>query len=54
MFEDAGCTAVDTYIQSGNVVFQAEASLAARIPALITREIDDRFGYRVSVVTRTA
>ena len=54
MFEDAGCTAVDTYIQSGNVVFQAEASLAARIPALITREIDDRFGYRVPVVTRTA
>src|SRR4051812_37218051 len=30
MFEDAGCTRVRTYIQSGNVVFAASAALARR------------------------
>ncbi len=53
MFILAGCEAVRTYIQSGNVVFRAGATLAARIPSLITSEIAERFGYRVPVVTRT-
>lgn len=53
MFTLAGCEAVETYIQSGNVVFKAGAALAARIPTLITSGIEERFGYRVPVVVRT-
>ena len=52
MFEIAGCEAVETYIQSGNVVFKAEAELATRIPGLIASAIEDRFGFRVPVVVR--
>lgn len=54
MFTDAGCTSVATYIQSGNVVFDASPALARRIPDRIEKAIADRFGYRIPVVTRTA
>jgi uncharacterized protein (DUF1697 family) len=54
LFRDAGCDRVQTYIQSGNVVFQATPALASRIPALIAKAISESFGYRVPVVTRTA
>ena len=54
IFVDAGCTDVETYIQSGNVVFCAGAELAARIPGLITDSIADRLDLRVPVVTRSA
>ena len=52
MFTLAGCAAVETYIQSGNVVFKAWAALATRIPTLIASGIEERFGYRVPVVLR--
>jgi len=54
MFEAAGCTDVRTYIQSGNVVFRAEAPLAERVPALIEAEIAATKGFEVPVVTRSA
>jgi uncharacterized protein (DUF1697 family) len=54
LFRDAGCEHVQTYIQSGNVVFQAAPALAQRIPALIAKAISENFGYRVPVVARTA
>ena len=54
MFRDAGCDDVQTYIQSGNVLFRAEPALAEDIPSLISTSILSRFGYRVPVVTRTA
>jgi uncharacterized protein (DUF1697 family) len=53
MFTALGCEAVETYIQSGNVVYRANAALAARIPTLVTRAIEERFGFQVPVVTRT-
>lgn len=53
MFRDAGCDDVQTYIQSGNVLFRAEPALAGDIPSLISTAILSRFGYRVPVVTRT-
>ena len=53
MFTLAGCEAVETYIQSGNVVFKAGAALATRIPTLIASGIEERFGYRVPVLVRT-
>ncbi len=52
IFAIAGCEAVETYIQSRNVVFEAEAALAARVPTLIASGIEERFGYRVPVVVR--
>ena len=54
MFEKAGCSEVKTYIQSGNVVFRADAKIASRIAAVISQAILKKFGVRVPVVVRTA
>ena len=54
LFTTAGCAEVRTSIQSGNVVFEAPATLAASVPAVIERGIEGRFGYRVPVLVRTA
>ena len=54
LFTIAGCEEVRTYIQSGNVVFEAPAALAASVPAIIASGIEERFGYRVPVLVRTA
>ena len=54
MCRDTGCDEVQTYIQSGNVLFRADPALAEDIPSLISASILSRFGYRVPVVTRTA
>ncbi len=44
LLRDAGCDRVQSYIQSGNVVFQATPDLARRIPALIAKTISEGFG----------
>ena len=54
MFEDAGCEDVRTYIQSGNVVFRADSTLADRLSARVTDAIAASLGYRIPVITRTA
>jgi uncharacterized protein (DUF1697 family) len=54
MFVDAGCNNVRTYIQSGNVVFDADPDAPARLPGLVAAAIADRFGYRTPVILRTA
>lgn len=54
IFNDAGCSHVRTYIQSGNVVFEAAPALASRIPAVIAQAVLERFGFEVPVVVRTA
>ena len=54
IFEAAKCTDVRTYIQSGNVVFRAPATLAKRLPVQLADAIDKRFRFRVPVVLRTA
>jgi uncharacterized protein (DUF1697 family) len=53
LFEDAGCASVRTYIQSGNVLFNASPAKAGKLPALIAKGIADQFGYRVPVLLRT-
>ena len=53
LFAEAGCTEVRTYIQSGNVLFKAEAALAALLPDVIAARIAERFDYRVPVILRT-
>lgn len=49
----AGCHDVQTYIQSGNVIFCADATVVASLPDFITAQIAERFGYRVPVMLRT-
>ncbi|MFN0009365.1 MAG: DUF1697 domain-containing protein [Planctomycetota bacterium] len=54
IFTEAGCSDVRTFIQSGNVVFDANPKLAQRIPAIVEKEIDGSFGLHVPVVLRTS
>ena len=54
VFRDAGCVSVQTYIQSGNVVFQAPPESAAGLPATLAAQITARFSLRVPVLLRTA
>jgi uncharacterized protein (DUF1697 family) len=52
MFEDAGGANVRTYIQSGNVIFDAPAA-ASKVGATVSAKIEKRFGYRIPVILRT-
>ncbi|MCC6524897.1 MAG: DUF1697 domain-containing protein, partial [Polyangiaceae bacterium] len=54
LFEQAGCRAVRTYIQSGNVVFRAARARAASVPEIVAEAIRARLGFRAPVVLRTA
>ncbi|HEY1586313.1 MAG TPA: DUF1697 domain-containing protein [Polyangia bacterium] len=54
MFAAEGATSVTTFIQSGNVVFDAPAKRAATIAARITAEIEKKLGLRVPLVLRSA
>jgi len=54
MFMEAGCTDVRTFIQSGNVIFKASPSKLEKLPALIAKCIEERFGFKIPVVLRTA
>jgi uncharacterized protein (DUF1697 family) len=54
LFTETGCTRVRTYIQSGNVVFEADPELARRLPTEIPRRIDAECGFTVPVLLRTA
>ena len=53
IFTAAGCAAVRTYIQSGNVVFDAAHDLAEAVPEIVTLAIRRRFGYESVVVLRS-
>jgi uncharacterized protein (DUF1697 family) len=54
MFSDAGCTDVQIYIQSGNVVFCAKDAAVRRVAAQVSKALVDRFGFEVPVLTRSA
>jgi uncharacterized protein (DUF1697 family) len=53
MFVTAGCRDVVTYIQSGNVVFNAPAAVLKKLPQAIAQHIADDFGHKVPVVVRS-
>lgn len=53
LFMEAGCSDVRTYIQSGNVLFEAAQALSKDIPSLVSASILNRFGYQVPILTRT-
>lgn len=52
VFLRTGCTFVQTYIQSGNVVFQASHRVARDLPALVTQSISKQFGITTALVVR--
>jgi uncharacterized protein (DUF1697 family) len=52
--EAQGCKAVRTYIQSGNVVFRANAKLAAGFAAKLKAQIKNEFGFETTVILRRA
>jgi uncharacterized protein (DUF1697 family) len=52
--EAIGLKQVRTYIQSGNVVFQAATTSPAALSKKIEKAISKEFGHSVSVITRTA
>ena len=54
IFARAGAENVRTYIQSGNVLFEARPGAADRIARAVGAEIEKRFGFAVPVLVRTA
>ncbi len=53
IFAGAGCAAVHTYIQSGNVVFEAAQDMAERVPEIVTLAISRRFDIETAVIVRS-
>jgi uncharacterized protein (DUF1697 family) len=52
--EDAGCTDIETYIQSGNVVLTPPRGGAKDLQTWLTRTVTEVAGFDVPVVVRTA
>jgi uncharacterized protein (DUF1697 family) len=53
MFTEAGCGRVKTYIQSGNVVFEATEATLPKVAKHVEAEVQKRFGFRCVFVTRS-
>lgn len=54
LYESLGFTAVETLIQSGNVVFRTTGRSAERTAARIEEAIEARFGFHAPVMVRSA
>lgn len=54
VFQAAGCAEVETYIQSGNVLFEAKAPLASKVPGLVSAALREDFDVASPVVLREA
>ena len=53
VFESLGFDQVQTYIQSGNVIFKTAVNDASEIKELIITQIEKKYGFTVDVVLRT-
>jgi uncharacterized protein (DUF1697 family) len=53
LYESLGLGNVQTYLQSGNVVFDGEEQDAAKLRDSIEAQIESRFGFSVPVLIRT-
>src|SRR5687768_3421784 len=51
--EEAGCADVQTYIQSGNVVFRSAIDDAARLSKQLTAAVSKSHGFEPRVLVRT-
>ena len=54
IFSDHGCREVETYIQSGNVLFDASASLAKTLAGKVAQAIEAQLSLSVPVIIRSA
>ena len=54
LYESLKLSGPQTYVQSGNVVFEAEDRNLAPLAAHIEQAIEGTFGFRVSVILRTS
>ncbi len=54
IFQEAGAQQVQTYIQSGNVIFEADATEIPRMRTDIIQLISSHFGWETPVITRSA
>jgi uncharacterized protein (DUF1697 family) len=53
LFENLSFKKVETYIQSGNVLFFSDSNNKKTIREKIERKIKDQFGYQVQVIIKT-
>jgi uncharacterized protein (DUF1697 family) len=54
LFEDLGFKNVQTYIQSGNVVFQSKKAKQSDLEKKIVKKIEEEFGFEVPVLVKEA
>lgn len=53
LFNEAGCSEVRTFIQSGNVIFKASEQAMAQVSGVVAENIAKRYGYRTPVILRS-
>lgn len=53
LFSELGLEAVRSYIQSGNLFFESASKDRTALAAMISRAMEDTFGYEVPVCLRT-
>lgn len=53
IFSGASCRNVETYIQSGNVLFSADAKTAAKAAGEICGQIEKQFGFKTHILLRS-
>jgi len=53
LFENLGFQSVETYIQSGNVIFSAKAKSVTSLPSIIMYGIKNKFQFDVQVIILT-
>jgi len=54
MFESLGFARVRTYIQSGNVIFEARTVSTSVLSGRIEKKIQSEFGFPVTVISKTS
>ena len=53
MAEELGLTEVETYINSGNLMFKTGHKKTDRVETLLEKKIEEKFGFHVDVIVRT-
>lgn len=54
LFAAAGCENVRTFIQSGNVIYDAKPAVVARLPGVLERSFAKAFGFPTPIIIRSA
>jgi uncharacterized protein (DUF1697 family) len=54
LFEDAGFTKVETFIASGNVIFDSNSKDQTKLESKIAKHLEEALGYEVDTFVRSA